>query len=280
MRSNLSFGAITYCTSFNTYYQRCPGQSKTFLNLLYLSNLWNQVWLEMLYKFSVHFVWVILCVQICPDGKTIEAEAAHGTVTRHFRVHQKGGETSTNSIASIFAWTRGLGHRYCWHFLQLSKVLLEYVLSQLNFLSCKSLSTLTTKLLACLLIHFVTLSFPLYTISDQKCTYSWFWLSLYECRGILDGNTKLQEFAEKLETACVAVVESGKMTKDLAILSHGPKYVDSNSIRGFWGLFCILLWRRHLANDLLWKLLTFAVYGSNFQGLCVLPLLPNYHQYT
>ena len=48
---------------------------------------------------------------MCPDGKTIEAEAAHGTVTRHFRVHQKGGETSTNSIASIFAWTCGLGHR-------------------------------------------------------------------------------------------------------------------------------------------------------------------------
>ncbi|KAJ7571591.1 hypothetical protein O6H91_01G167600 [Diphasiastrum complanatum] len=50
-------------------------------------------------------------VLICPDGKTIEAEAAHGTVTRHYRVHQKGGETSTNSIASIFAWTRGLAHR-------------------------------------------------------------------------------------------------------------------------------------------------------------------------
>lgn len=49
--------------------------------------------------------------QVCPDGKTIEAEAAHGTVTRHYRVHQKGGETSTNSIASIFAWTRGLAHR-------------------------------------------------------------------------------------------------------------------------------------------------------------------------
>jgi isocitrate dehydrogenase len=48
---------------------------------------------------------------MCPDGKTIEAEAAHGTVTRHFRVHEKGGETSTNSIASIFAWSRGLGHR-------------------------------------------------------------------------------------------------------------------------------------------------------------------------
>ncbi|KAI9010148.1 hypothetical protein DFJ74DRAFT_686166 [Hyaloraphidium curvatum] len=50
-------------------------------------------------------------VLITPDGKTVEAEAAHGTVTRHYRVHQKGGETSTNSVASIFAWTRGLEHR-------------------------------------------------------------------------------------------------------------------------------------------------------------------------
>eukprot|EP00250_Pteridium_aquilinum_P005472 c15556_g1_i1 orf=85-1512(-) len=91
-------------------------------------------------------------VLMCPDGKTIEAEAAHGTVTRHFRVHQKGGETSTNSIASIFAWTRGLGHR-----------------------------------------------------------------------AKLDENNKLLDFALKLEAACIETVESGKMTKDLAILSHGPK---------------------------------------------------------
>jgi isocitrate dehydrogenase len=48
---------------------------------------------------------------VTPDGITMEAEAAHGTVTRHFREHQKGNETSTNPIASIFAWTRGLGHR-------------------------------------------------------------------------------------------------------------------------------------------------------------------------
>ena len=46
-----------------------------------------------------------------PDGKTVEAEAAHGTVTRHYREHQKGKETSTNAIASIFAWTRALAHR-------------------------------------------------------------------------------------------------------------------------------------------------------------------------
>lgn len=50
-------------------------------------------------------------MQLSSDGKTLEAEAAHGTVTRHFRLHQKGQETSTNSIASIFAWTRGLAHR-------------------------------------------------------------------------------------------------------------------------------------------------------------------------
>ncbi|XP_072117635.1 isocitrate dehydrogenase [NADP] cytoplasmic [Mobula birostris] len=50
-------------------------------------------------------------VLICPDGKTVEAEAAHGTVTRHYRMHQQGKETSTNPIASIFAWTRGLSHR-------------------------------------------------------------------------------------------------------------------------------------------------------------------------
>jgi isocitrate dehydrogenase len=50
-------------------------------------------------------------VLVCPDGKTIEAEAAHGTVTRHYRMHQQGKETSTNPIASIFAWTRGFAHR-------------------------------------------------------------------------------------------------------------------------------------------------------------------------
>ena len=48
---------------------------------------------------------------MCPDGKTVETEAAHGTVTRHYRLHQKGQKTSTNPIASIFAWTQGLAHR-------------------------------------------------------------------------------------------------------------------------------------------------------------------------
>ncbi|KAE8695365.1 Isocitrate dehydrogenase [Hibiscus syriacus] len=91
-------------------------------------------------------------VLVCLDGKTIEAEAAHGTVTRHYRVHQKGGETSTNSIASIFAWTRGLAHR-----------------------------------------------------------------------AKLDDNPKLSDFTEKLEAACIGTVESGKMTKDLALIIHGSK---------------------------------------------------------
>src|SRR5215471_15685292 len=86
-------------------------------------------------------------VLLTPDGKTMEAEAAHGTVTRHYREHQKGNPTSTNPIASIFAWTRGLAHR-----------------------------------------------------------------------GKLDGNEPLASFAGKLEAACIEVVESGQMTKDLAIL--------------------------------------------------------------
>lgn len=57
------------------------------------------------------FSYRCMALQLSGDGKTLEAEAAHGTVTRHFRLHQKGQETSTNSIASIFAWTRGLEHR-------------------------------------------------------------------------------------------------------------------------------------------------------------------------
>ncbi len=86
-------------------------------------------------------------VLMTPDGQTVEAEAAHGTVTRHYREHQKGKETSTNSIASIFAWTRGLAHR-----------------------------------------------------------------------AKLDGNEDLARFANTLEKVCVATVEAGFMTKDLALL--------------------------------------------------------------
>ncbi|MBP9690397.1 MAG: NADP-dependent isocitrate dehydrogenase, partial [Bacteroidia bacterium] len=91
-------------------------------------------------------------VLITPDGKTMEAEAAHGTVTRHFRDHQNGKPTSTNPIASIFAWTRGL-----------------------------------------------------------------------EFRGKLDGNQELVNFCQALEQVCVETVESGKMTKDLAVCIHGNK---------------------------------------------------------
>ena len=86
-------------------------------------------------------------VLMTPDGKTVESEAAHGTVTRHFRDHQAGKQTSTNPIASIFAWTQGLTHR-----------------------------------------------------------------------AKLDNNPKLAEFASTLEKVCIETVESGKMTKDLAIL--------------------------------------------------------------
>ncbi len=89
-------------------------------------------------------------VLMTPDGKIMEAEAAHGTVTRHYREHQKGKPTSTNPIASIFAWTRGL-----------------------------------------------------------------------EFRGKLDGNQDLVRFAQALEQVCIETVESGKMTKDLAVCAHG-----------------------------------------------------------
>ena len=97
-------------------------------------------------------------VLMSPDGKTVEAEAAHGTVTRHYRQHQQGKETSTNPIASIFAWTRGLAHR-----------------------------------------------------------------------GKLDNNNDLVKFSEQLEEVCIATVESGSMTKDLAILiNKSAKYLTTN----------------------------------------------------
>ncbi|HXL00253.1 MAG TPA: isocitrate dehydrogenase (NADP(+)) [Dysgonamonadaceae bacterium] len=96
-------------------------------------------------------------VLITPDGKTMEAEAAHGTVTRHYRLYQQGKETSTNPIASIFAWTRGLAHR-----------------------------------------------------------------------GKLDNNPALIDFCEKLEQVCIETVESGKMTKDLALLVYGDKMTRDN----------------------------------------------------
>jgi isocitrate dehydrogenase len=86
-------------------------------------------------------------VLMTPDGNTVEAEAAHGTVTRHFRQHEQGKPTSTNPIASIFAWTRGLHHR-----------------------------------------------------------------------GRMDETPDVERFADTLERVCVQTVESGKMTKDLALL--------------------------------------------------------------
>jgi isocitrate dehydrogenase len=87
---------------------------------------------------------------VTPDGKTMEAEAAHGTVTRHYRMHQQGKPTSTNPIASIFAWTQGLAFR-----------------------------------------------------------------------GMLDNNQELIKFCKALEAVCIETVESGKMTKDLAVCIHG-----------------------------------------------------------
>jgi isocitrate dehydrogenase len=91
-------------------------------------------------------------VLMTEDGKTVEAEAAHGTVTRHYRMHQQGKPTSTNPIASIFAWTRGLIHR-----------------------------------------------------------------------GRFDGTPDVVRFAEDLENLCIKTVESGKMTKDLALCIHGSE---------------------------------------------------------
>jgi isocitrate dehydrogenase len=86
-------------------------------------------------------------VLMTPDGRTVEAEAAHGTVTRHFRQHQQGQPTSTNPVASIFAWTRGLEHR-----------------------------------------------------------------------GKLDNTPEVSGFARTLEEVCIQTIESGQMTKDLALL--------------------------------------------------------------
>ena len=97
-------------------------------------------------------------VLLAPDGRTMEAEAAHGTVTRHYRMHQQGKETSTNPIASIFAWTRGLAHR-----------------------------------------------------------------------GKLDNNEELIKFSKTLELVCIECVETGSMTKDLAILiDKNQKFLTTN----------------------------------------------------
>ncbi len=102
-------------------------------------------------------------VLMTPDGKTIEAEAAHGTVTRHYRMHQEGKQTSTNPIASIFAWTRGLSYR-----------------------------------------------------------------------GKLDQNNELINFAQQIEKVCIETIESGSMTKDLAILVSEKQ--DWHSTEDFLGI--------------------------------------------
>ena len=102
-------------------------------------------------------------VLMTPDGKTIEAEAAHGTVTRHYRMHQEGKQTSTNPIASIFAWTRGLSYR-----------------------------------------------------------------------GKLDQNNELINFTQQIEKVCVETIESGSMTKDLAILVSEKQ--DWHSTEDFLGI--------------------------------------------
>ena len=94
---------------------------------------------------------------VTPNGEIMEAEAAHGTVTRHYRQHQKGKETSTNPMASIFAWTRGLAHR-----------------------------------------------------------------------GKLDNNQALIDFCQNLEAVCIQTIESGKMTKDLALLIHKEDLNESH----------------------------------------------------
>ena len=101
-------------------------------------------------------------VLMSPDGKSVEAEAAHGTVTRHYRMHQQGKPTSTNPIASIYAWTRGLQYR-----------------------------------------------------------------------GRFDETPDVVRFAETLEKVCVDVVESGRMTKDLAILiSPDQPYLTTDEFLG------------------------------------------------
>ncbi|XXG75346.1 hypothetical protein AAC387_Pa07g3871 [Persea americana] len=132
--------------------------------------------------------------EVCPDGKTIEAKAAHGIVTRHYHVHQKGGETSTNIIASIFAWSRGFSH----------KAKLDDNARLLDF---------TEKLeVACIAI-----------VESGKLTKDLALLIHGPKLAKLDDNARLLDFTEKLEAACIAIVESGKLTKDLALLIHGPK---------------------------------------------------------
>ena len=117
------------------------------------------------------------CVQVGRDGETIEEEAAHGTTTRHFRDHQKGGETSTNSIASIFAWTKGLAQRYM-------TCLIEKINTNYYFFF--------------LVLDSIYLIWQEFTGVIMIC--------LYVDRARLDINARLLEFIEKLEAACIGAV--------------------------------------------------------------------------
>jgi isocitrate dehydrogenase len=158
---------------FEEIYQQEFKQKYTEANITYEHRLIDDMVASAL-KWNGNFVWacknydgdvqsdtvaqgfgslgLMTSVLITPDGKIMEAEAAHGTVTRHYRDHQAGKPTSTNPIASIFAWTRGLAFR-----------------------------------------------------------------------GKLDGNQELIRFCENLERVCIETVETGKMTKDLAVCLHGNK---------------------------------------------------------
>ncbi|KAI8508106.1 PREDICTED: isocitrate dehydrogenase [NADP], mitochondrial-like isoform X2 [Branchiostoma belcheri] len=147
MQYAINKGWPLYMSTKNTILKRYDGRFKDIFEDIYQKHYKNdfesrKIWYEhrliddmvaQVLKSSGGFVWacknydgdvqsdvvaqgygslgLMTSVLVCPDGKTIEAEAAHGTVTRHYREHQKGNPTSTNPIASIFAWTRGLEHR-------------------------------------------------------------------------------------------------------------------------------------------------------------------------
>ncbi|XP_074595033.1 isocitrate dehydrogenase [NADP] cytoplasmic isoform X2 [Brevipalpus obovatus] len=188
---SLDRGMPLYLSTKNTILKRYDGRFKDIFQEIYEKNYQAQfkekgIWYEhrliddmvaQVMKSDGGFVWacknydgdvqsdsvaqgygslgLMTSVLICPDGKTVEAEAAHGTVTRHYRMHQEGKETSTNPIASIFAWTQGFIHR-----------------------------------------------------------------------AKLDNNTELAKFADCLEKVCVETIESGFMTKDLAICIKGMSGVQ------------------------------------------------------
>jgi isocitrate dehydrogenase len=133
---------------------------------------------------------------MCPDGKTVETEAAHGTVTRHYRMWQKGQPTSTNPIA---------------RFGSIPPVRLVWVLT----------------------VHLC---------GEPGCSI-FAWTKGLEHRAKLDNNTALAKFATALEEACVETVESGKMTKDLALCVHGSKCVPPFHLADAFRLLNVALTR-------------------------------------